>query len=126
MQQHEGADERGFVTVQYVAAIALSLLVLVLVANLLVDLYARGAARDALDEGVHAAVSMDADSSACARKADEVFGALVRGPVATARIDCSSDGTWVDARAHVTLPSWLPHLIPDWELDLRARALKEA
>ena len=42
----------GFTTIQYVIAVAWSLLLLVLVANFLVDLYARGAVRDALDEGV--------------------------------------------------------------------------
>ena len=47
-------DERGFTTIQYVIAVAWSLVLLVLVANLLVDLYARGAVRDALDDGVRA------------------------------------------------------------------------
>ena len=40
-------DERGFLTVQYVLAVGLSFILLVLVANLLVDLYARAAVRDA-------------------------------------------------------------------------------
>ena len=47
-------DERAFTTIQYVIAVAWSLVLLVLVANLLVDVYARGAVRDALDDGVRA------------------------------------------------------------------------
>ena len=43
-----------FTTIQYVIAVAWSLVLLVLIANLLVDLYARGAVRDALDDGVRA------------------------------------------------------------------------
>ena len=48
--------EHGFTTIQYVVATGFSLLLFVLVANLLVDLYERGAVRDALDEGVRAGV----------------------------------------------------------------------
>ena len=51
-----GRGERGFTTIQYVVATAWSLLLFVLVANLLVDLYERGAVRDALDDGVRAGV----------------------------------------------------------------------
>ena len=51
------AGERGFTTIQYVIAVAWSFVMLVLVANLMVDLYARGAVRDALDDGVRAGAS---------------------------------------------------------------------
>ena len=61
--------ETGFTTVQYVAVVAMSLVLLVLVANLLVDLYARGAIRDALDEGVRAGAPAGAGPSDCERRA---------------------------------------------------------
>ena len=118
-------SEPGFVTIQYVAGIALSLVLLVLMANLLVDLYARGAIRDALDEGVRAAAPMDATAAACETRAREVLDALIRGSVADVNVDCVQDGEWVIAEAHVTLDSWLPMLVPDWRLRLRAEALRE-
>ena len=46
-------------TVQFVAATALSLLVFVMMANLVVDLYARGAIRAAVDEGARAGAPVD-------------------------------------------------------------------
>ena len=52
--------EAGFTTIQYVVATGFSLLLFVLVANLLVDLYARAAVRDALEEGTRAVVPADA------------------------------------------------------------------
>jgi hypothetical protein len=117
--------DRGFVTVQYVAAVGFSLLLLVLVANLVVDLYARGAIRDALDEGVRAAVPVDASAAACERRARDVIAALVRGPVADAEVECREDGSWIVAEARVSLESWLPMLVPDWRMHLRAEALRE-
>jgi hypothetical protein len=118
-------SDRGFVTIQYVAATALSLLLLVLVANLLVDLYARGAIRDALDEGVRAAAPVDATVDACEARAREVLDALVRGPIADVDLECRQDGAWVVADARVSLESWLPMLVPDWRMRLRAEALRE-
>jgi hypothetical protein len=117
--------EHGFVTIQYVAATALSLVLLVLVANLLVDLYARGAIRDALDEGVRAAAPVDATSAACEARAHEVLDALVRGPVARVDVHCAQDGAWVRADARVALESWLPMLVPAWRMELHAEALRE-
>ena len=44
-------------TIQYVAAIGLSLVVFVTMANFVVDLYARGVVRSAMDEGARAALT---------------------------------------------------------------------
>jgi hypothetical protein len=49
----------------------------------------------------------------------------VRGPVADVEIDCSQDGDWIVADARVSLESWLPMLVPDWRMKLRAEALRE-
>ena len=114
----------GFTTIQYVIAVAWSLVLLVLVANLLVDLYARGAVRDALDDGVRAAAPVGSTVAACEARAREVVSGLVRGPLLEADLHCQEDGAFVVADAQVTLRSWLPMLIPDWHMHLHAEALR--
>jgi hypothetical protein len=115
----------GFTTIQYVIAVAWSLLLLVLIANFLVDLYARGAVRDALDDGVRAAAPSSDPVAVCEERAREVLRGLVRGPLVRARIRCTISGPFVTADASVTLRSWLPMLVPDWHMALRAVALRE-
>ena len=75
------SDERGLATIQYVFAVGISFILLVLVANLLVDLYARAAVRDALEEGTRAGVPIDAEPAACGDRAREVLHGLLRGPI---------------------------------------------
>jgi hypothetical protein len=117
-------NQRGFTTIEYVMATALSLLLFVLAANLLVDVYQRGAARDALDEGVRAGVPIGASAAQCQAAARSVV-ADVAPTVHLDELSCSFSGTRVIARAHVVLPSWLPMLVPAWHLDLRAEAVRE-
>ena len=119
-------DQRGFTTIQYVVATGFSLLFFVLIANLLVDLYARGAVRDALDEGVHAAVPVSSGPADCEARAREVVRSIVGGSLL--RLDelrCAREGEMLVARARISLRSWLPMVVPDWHLDLRAAALPE-
>jgi hypothetical protein len=118
--------EGGFTTIQYVVATGFSLLLFVLVANLLVDLYERGAVRDALDEGVRAGVPVAAGADDCLARARDVVSSIANG--SSVRVDdlsCVRDGDGVAATAHVVLRSWFPHLLPDWRLNLRASAHKE-
>ena len=115
----------GFTTIQYVVAVAWSLLLLVLMANFLVDLYARGAVRDALDDAVRAAAPASAPGPVCEARAHDVLRGLVRGPLIDARIRCESSGAFVTADATVTLRSWLPLLVPDWRTTLHAVARRE-
>jgi hypothetical protein len=119
-------SERGFTTIQYVIAVAWSLVLLVLVANLMVDLYARGAVRDALDDGVRAGVPLSATAAACEARAHEVVTGLVRGPLIDARVRCEQSGAFMTAEADVSLRSWLPMLIPDWRMTLHAEALRDS
>ena len=119
-------DERGFTTIQYVAASALSLLLFVLVANLLVDLYARGAVRDALAEGIRAAVPQGAGTVECEAAARSVVASVAGGSLV--RVDelrCEITRDTVVARARVVLRSWLPGAVPDWRLELQATAARE-
>jgi hypothetical protein len=117
---NDGRDERGFVTVQYVAATALSLVFLLLVANLLVNLYARGVVREALDEGVRAAAPVDARASACEARAAAVLDGLLRGPIGDGvAVTCAVGPERARATAVVTLPSWLPG-VPPWRFTVEA------
>lgn len=113
-------------TIQYVLAVGLSFVLLVLVANLLVDLYARAAVRDALDEGTHAVVAVDAAPGACEQRARDAVANLLRGPIGReVAIRCSLRATTVTASADVRLGSWLPLLVPDWRFTVRAVAERE-
>lgn len=115
-------DEGGFATIQYVLATGFSLVLLVLVANLMVDLYARGAVRDALDEGVRAAVPLGATVADCEARAKAVVAQLLGSRhQRDIRVRCRNDGGWIRADASVRLRSWLP-LVPDWRFELRAVA----
>ncbi len=119
-------DQSGFTTIQYVVATGLSLLLFVLSANLLVDLYERGTVRDALDEGVRAAIPAAAVPLACETRAREVVRAVAGGSLL--RVDalsCARDGYEIVAIARISMRSWFPMLVPDWHITLRARATQE-
>jgi hypothetical protein len=122
---HRRAHDGGFTTIQYVIAVAWSLLLLVLVANFLVDVYARGAVRDALDDGVRAGAPAAVPVDVCEARAHDVLIGLVRGPLIDARVHCTTSGAFVTAEATVALRSWLPMLVPDWHMTLHATALRE-
>jgi len=124
VRRRRGCD-RGFTTIQYVIAVAWSLVLLVLIANLVVDLYARGAVRDALDDGVRAGAPASAPITACETRAREVVTALVRGPLLDAALNCDESGAFVVAEAKISLRSWLPMLVPDWRMTLHAEELRE-
>jgi DNA-binding NarL/FixJ family response regulator len=118
--------EGGFTTIQYVVATAFSLLLFVMVANLLVDLYERGAVRDALDEGVRAAVPASSSTEECLTRARAVIASIASGT--SLRVDsmtCVREGDRIVANARISLRSWFPMLLPDWQLDLRASAHQE-
>ena len=119
-------SDGGFVTIQYVLAVGLSFVLLVLIGNLLVDLYARAAVRDALDEGTHAAIAAGAPPGACAQRAREAVDGLLRGPIGRdVEIRCAVGATAVTATADVRLGSWLPLIVPDWRFTVRAVAERE-
>lgn len=119
-------DESGFTTIQYVVATAFSLLLFVMVANLLVDLYERGAVRDALDEGARSGVPAAASADDCLARAHDVVRSIASG--SSIRVDdltCVQDGDRIVSTARISLDSWFPILLPDWKLTLHASARKE-
>lgn len=119
-------DESGFSTIQYVVATGFSLLLFVMMANLLVDLYERGAVRDALDEGVRAGVPVSAGPADCLARSRDVVASIANGSsVRVGELTCELDGDRVVATARVSLRSWFPALIPDWNLSMRGSAHRE-
>jgi hypothetical protein len=121
-------DEAGFLTVQHLLAVSLTLVLLAQLANLLVVAYARGAVRAALDEGVRAAALADADGGHCEARARAVLDDLLGGPlgdgVGPVRCTVSSDGRLVTAAASARLPAWVPG-VRDAVFEARASAVRE-
>jgi hypothetical protein len=110
-------------TVQYVVATGFTLVFLMLIANLLVDLYARGVVREAMDEGARAAVPVDVAPGACEARAREVLDGLLHGPLGdTIAVTCDLGPQRVRAHATVTLRSWMPALLPAWDFSVEASA----
>ncbi len=110
---------------QYVVAVGMSLVVFVMMANLLVDRYERGAIVAAADEGARAGASVDADAAECERRAHEVIDALL-GPrdARAAVLRCRVVGGSMRATVEARLTSWFP-LVPDWDVSVTGSAPKE-
>ncbi|HVM00774.1 MAG TPA: hypothetical protein VM324_15905 [Egibacteraceae bacterium] len=118
MQRAEG----GFVTVQYVAVVGLSLLFVVMLANLVVFQYGRGVVRAALDEGARAGTRTTAGAAECEARAGDVLADLLGGAMgAGVRLRCADDGDLVRASADVVFVGWLP-AVPDWRFTAEATA----
>ncbi len=119
------ADERGYLTVQLVLAVALSFLLLVMMANLIVFQYGRGVVRSALDEGVRRGTRAPATAAECEARARAVVGQLLAGPLGRGvAISCRESGGEMRASAEVVFRSWLPG-IPDWSFRVGATGVKE-
>jgi hypothetical protein len=113
-------------TVQFVAATALSLVLFVALANFVVDLYARGVVRSAVDEGARAGAPVDFGTGDCAARARSVVGNLLGGPLGrSVRLACRETRGTVIAEAEVELPSWLPDVVPGWSFRIVGSATKE-
>gem|GEM_PF-3583134 len=121
----------GMTTIEYVAATALSLLLIVMLVNVVLVLYARGVVHSALDEGVRAGapsrLSAAASVAACDAKAHEVLHGLLSGPLgAKIRVQCALGGDGV-VRAHAVaeFDPWIPGTMPTWTFEPRASARKD-
>jgi hypothetical protein len=113
-------------TIQYVVATALSLLVFVALANVVVDLYARGVVRAAVDEAARAGAAVDTSPKDCERRARDVLANLLAGTAArVVRVSCREVGGAMEARAQVTLATWIPG-IPSWSFTVAGAVVKEA
>jgi hypothetical protein len=113
-------------TVQFVTATAISLFVFVVLANLVVALYARGAVRAAIDEGARAGAPVDSSVVECERRANDALDDLLGGRMRSAvRVGCVDNFGTVRARADVVVGGWIPGVVPDWSFTLTATAVKE-
>jgi hypothetical protein len=112
-------------TIQFVVATALSLVLFVMMANLVVFLYARGAVRAAVDEAARVGARADAGPKDCEARAASTLDGLVGGRLRSqVRVQCEDRVDVVRVRAEVHLLSWLPG-VPDWDFTLVGRAAKE-
>lgn len=116
----------GFLTAQFVVAVAFSLLLLVLIANVIIVQYGRGVVRSAAEEGAQAGSRLTATSAECVARADEVLAALLGGPMGdNVSVTCTVGATEVAASVNYTFRPWLP-LIPSWTGSQTSFAVKEA
>ena len=115
-------DEDGVSSVQFLAASALVLLFFVLVANLVVVQYGRGAVRSALEQG--ARIGTVRGPASCVDATSGVLADLLGGEMGRdLTVDCARDGRDVVATASGSFRSWTP-FSPDFtvEIEVRARA----
>lgn len=130
MRRAAGAD--GYLTVQYLVVVGLSLVLFTALANLVVFQYARGVVRAALDEGaragartVNTATTAATAATACETRARAARDGLVTGRLADGiELTCTVAADVVMAQADVRLAGWLP-LVPDWSYQATATAVRE-
>ena len=93
-----------------VVAITLLLLLFAGATNIVLDEYAKGALRTAVDEAAQAGAAAGGSSLACEREAAQVRGALLRGDFgAGVSVTCGTNGDGLMvATASGSLPSLLP------------------
>ncbi len=119
------SSEEGFATAQYVVAVALSLVFLVMLVNVVVFQYGRGVVQAAADEGARAGAPIGADASTCRTRASEVLDAgLAESMRAGTTLRCTVNGAWVESVATATFPAWMP-MIPDWSFEVHSRSLRQ-
>ena len=119
------SSDRGFVTIQFISVVALSLLIFTGFANLVVVQYARGVIRSALDEGVRDGSRVSSSAVVCEQTAGTFLGGLLGGSMGDGvAVSCSDEGTEVRATAAVRFESWLPG-VPPWEFEMHAVMFKE-
>lgn len=120
----EAPGDRGVSSVQFLLASALALLFFVVLANLVVVQYGRGAIRSALEQGSRAG-ALTGDVSACVEKVDDVIGQLLGGRMSDGlEIACVPGPGVMTASASTTFEPWTP-LTPQFEVDLSSSSVLE-
>lgn len=93
-------------------AILILMIVFIGALNFVLDEYAKGAVRTAVDEAATAGATAGGSVSTCQTEARQVQGALLRGPFGNGvSVSCSEEGNEMVASAAGALPSLLP-LVP--------------
>lgn len=105
-------DEDGFTVVSAVWVMAVTLVLVTMFANLLVQRYAQAVIRQATDEGARAWAVNGGTHAACAAATDRALNDLLGGGVVAAiSINCVDRGTTVEVTATATLAALPP--LPD-------------
>jgi hypothetical protein len=93
-----------------------------MLANVVVDLYVRGVARAAVDEGARTGAALDASATECRQRARNVLDGVVAP--GTVRVTCREADGAMRARADVDLVGWIPGF-PAWTMVLEGEVAKE-
>lgn len=117
-------EERGVTSIQFVLVGALTLVLFLALANLVVVQYGRGAMRSALDQGVRVG-AVTGSTVGCEQRVASVLGQLLGGEMGkSALISCEIDGAVVTARGVAVFESWTP-FTPDFPIEILAHATLE-
>ncbi len=119
-----GCGETGFITIQVVAAVGFSLVLLTLLANVVVFEYGRAVVRAALDEGVRMGSRALATERDCLSRIHSTIGDLIVAMADEVEVSCQDKGDRVEARAIASFEAWIPAL-PAWRFTSEATAVKE-
>lgn len=118
------SGDRGVTSVQFLLASALGLVLFLMLANVVVVQYGRGAVRSALEQGARAG-SLEGDPAVCQARAVEVLDQLLGGRMSDGLVlECAPSGNVMTASASAVFQSWIP-LLPDFPVDLSSEALIE-
>jgi hypothetical protein len=121
-----GLRERGFVTVQFMTVVALSMLFLALLLNLIAVQYGKGAVRAALDEGIRRGTPGPAGVAECEAGVTEVLAGLLGGPFGDGvSYGCSLARGELSARADAVFVGWFPGM-PTMSFRFEAVGVKES
>ena len=106
-------------------AIAMSMVVFVMCANVIAVMYARGVVRGALDEGARAGAASGAQTAECEQRIGQVLDQLLAGQMGDGiSYTCDADDDQVVATSHAAFPGWLPGM-PTASFQLAAQSVKE-
>ena len=124
-------SESGFVSVELMAAVSLSLVFLVFVFNFIFIQYGEGVIRAAADEGARAGSRVDVVGApestlvACEKKANEILvsiGKMASDPQVSCTVDDATQR--VNSTVTATFEPWMPW-IPSIDTEATASSIKE-
>lgn len=111
------------VTVEYVAAAGLGMLLFAVVANLLVWQFQRGVAQLAADQGARAASVRGGTVNDCRRAMQHVLRSWPQS-APTPQPSCRLRGRTIEATVRIRLSGWLP-LVADHQVSVTSVAAQE-
>lgn len=117
--------DRGFTTVEFIVAAALSLLFTAGLLDVAVVQYSRGAIHSALEAGTRAGARVGAGTGECAAAADAWLSDVLGGTRGdTVVVACQADATTMRASAVAQWEAWLPG-VPPWQVNVESVRARE-